>query len=168
MTEQADRAGEAGPSHHGVEVGVALAMMVFGAIVIFGSYQIGIGWGPEGPRSGFFPFYIGLLIIGASVVNLVLAATAHGDSVLFAEWGQLRQVLAVVIPTAVYVAVIPYSGLYLASFVLIFLFMIWLGRYRWISALAVASGVILATYFMFEKWFLVPLPKGPIEDFFGL
>jgi len=26
----------------------------------------------------------------------------------------------------------------------------------------------LAIYFTFEKWFLVPLPKGPIEDWLGL
>jgi hypothetical protein len=33
---------------------------------------------------------------------------------------------------------------------------------------AVSIGVPIAAYFMFEKWFLVPLPKGPIEDFFNL
>ena len=39
---------------------------MFGAIVLVGSLQVGIGWGAEGPRPGFFPFYIGLLIIGSS------------------------------------------------------------------------------------------------------
>ena len=38
-------------------------MVVFGAIVIVGSLQVGINWGAEGPRAGFFPFYLGLLII---------------------------------------------------------------------------------------------------------
>ena len=59
-------------------------------------------------------------------------------------------------------------GIYLASMVLIALFMLWLGRYRWPITAAISIGVPVAFYFMFEKWFLVPLPKGPIEDWLGL
>ena len=44
----------------------------------------------------------------------------------------------------------------------------WLGRYGWALTLAVAIGVPVLAYLMFEKWFLVPLPKGPIEDLLGL
>ena len=44
----------------------------------------------------------------------------------------------------------------------------WLGRYRWITVLLVALGVPVVTYIMFERWFLVPLPKGPLEDWLGL
>ena len=44
----------------------------------------------------------------------------------------------------------------------------WLGRYPWRLTLIIAIGVPLLTYFMFEKWFLVPLPKGPIEEWLGL
>ena len=87
---------------------------------------------------------------------------------LFAEWGQLRSVMSVVIPTAVYVLLMPYLGLYLPSFLLIALFMKWIGRYPWRLTLIIAIAVPLLTYFMFEKWFLVPLPKGPIEEWLGL
>jgi hypothetical protein len=156
-----------GPSHRSVEIGVALFTALIGAITVYGSLKVGIGWGAEGPKSGFFPFYIGLFILAASAINLI-QAVGERNSGLFAEWSQLRQVMAVVIPTAVYVAVIPYSGIYLASMVLIALFMLWLGRYRWPITAAISIGVPVAFYFMFEKWFLVPLPKGPIEDWLGL
>jgi len=155
-----------GPSHRWTEVGVAAVMALFGMITIVGSIKAGIGWGAEGPKSGFFPFYIGLIIIIASVVNLVTALAEH-DGRLFAEWGQLRQVLAVVVPTAVYVLAIPYTGIYLASAVLIALFMTWIGQYRWPITAAVAVGVPVIVFLMFEKWFLVPLPKGPIEEWLG-
>ena len=141
-------------------------MILFGLITIIGSLQVGIGWGAEGPKSGFFPFYIGLIIIFGSVVNLVQAYRAP-DRGLFAEWGQLRQVLAVVVPTTIYVFAIPYTGIYLASAVLIALFMTWLGRYRWPITSAIALGVPFAIFLMFEKWFLVALPKGPIENWLG-
>jgi hypothetical protein len=34
--------------------------------------------------------------------------------------------------------------------------------------LGVSIGVPLAFFLVFEKWFLVPLPKGPIENMLGM
>ncbi len=156
-----------GPSQKGTELGVAAFMALLGAITVIGSLQVGIRWGAEGPGSGFFPFWLGIFIIMASAVNAWHArAIEEGD--LFAEWSQLKQVLLVVVPTAIYVVIIPYTGIYLASFMLIALFMFWIGRYAVPVTAAVSIGVPIAVFLMFEKWFLVPLPKGPIEDFLGL
>jgi hypothetical protein len=157
-----------GPSYRSVEVGVALAVIVFGAIVIAGSVSAGISWGAEGPRAGFFPFYIGLAIIISSAINLWNAIKPDSQGGLFAEWFQLRQVLSVVIPTTIYVASMPFIGLYVASAIFIGWFMRWLGKYSWPMVAAVALGVPLFTYIVFEKYFLVPLPKGPLEDWLNL
>jgi len=73
-----------------------------------------------------------------------------------------------VIPTAFYVTVIPWAGIYVSSLILIAVFMMWLGSYRPLSAIGLATLIIVATYLTFEKWFLVPLPKGPVEDWLGL
>ncbi len=167
MSEASQGTGR-GPSHRYVEVGVAIATALFAIIVMIGSLQVGITWGVEGPRAGFFPFYVGLFILISSGFNLYAGFTEYSPSKLFAEWGQLRSVMSVVIPTTVYVLAMPYVGIYLSSFVLIALFMKWLGRYPWGLTLSIAICVPLLTYFMFEKWFLVPLPKGPIEDMLGL
>jgi hypothetical protein len=157
-----------GPLHRWVETGVALFMVLFGVIVIVGSLQVGIGWGPEGPKAGFFPFYLGVFIIGASVANAARALLEIDRDMLFADWDQLGQVVSVVIPTTIYVFIIPWIGIYLASSLLIAAFMKWFGRYGWALTLAIAVIVPVITYLMFEKWFLVPLPKGPIEDLLGL
>ena len=100
----------------------------------------------------------------AELVN----AFAQNPHRLFAEWSQLGQVLSVVIPTAIYVAIIPWAGIYLSSLILIALFMMWLGRYGIAMSATLSIGVTVAIYLLFEKWFLVPLPKGPIEDYFSL
>ena len=102
MTERSGAA-DRGPSHVGVEIGVAIAITIFGLVTVFGSLQVGINWGAEGPKAGFFPFYVGLMIIGSGLVNLYQAITGQFGGGLFASWSQLRQVLSVVIPTAVYV-----------------------------------------------------------------
>jgi putative tricarboxylic transport membrane protein len=157
----------AGPLHKTVEAGVTLAIALFGVIVIIGSVKAGINWGAEGPRAGFFPFYVGIAIVAASAVNL-WNALREDDKGLFAEWGQLRQVMSVVVPTAIYVGVMPFTGLYLASMIFIAWFMRWLGKYSWLTVAAVAIGMPVVTYLIFERWFLVPLPKGPVEEWLGL
>ena len=129
--------------------------------------RVGIGWGAEGPRAGFFPFYISLAVIISCAVNLVQIFRSTDEGALFASWDQIRKVMAVVIPTAVYVAIIPYAGIYVASALLIAVFMFWLGKYRLSVAIPIAIAVPILTFVMFEIWFLVPLPKGPLEHMLG-
>ncbi|HWV41524.1 tripartite tricarboxylate transporter TctB family protein [Pseudorhodoplanes sp.] len=158
----------AGPSHKSVEIAVAILVMAFGAIVIFGSTSVGIGWGAEGPQAGFFPFYIGLAIVISGAVNLVNALRPDAASGIFAEWSQLRQVLLVVIPASIYAVAVGYIGIYVSSAIFIAWFMRWLGKYSWPKVAAVAIGMPVIVYLVFEKWFLVALPKGPIENWLNL
>jgi putative tricarboxylic transport membrane protein len=168
MSESSRSGGGAGPSHRSAEIGVALFMALLALIGIIGSLKVGIGWGAEGPKAGFFPFYISLIVLISCAVNFVGALRDFTGREVFAQWGQIRQVLSVVIPTTVYVFAVPILGIYVSSGFLIGVFMKWLGRYSWLMVLAVAIGVPIATYLMFERWFLVPLPKGPLEDWLGL
>ena len=62
---------------------------------------------------------------------------------------------------------VPRLGIYVASAIFIFAFMIAVGRENPLKAIAVAITVPIALFFMFEKWFLVPLPKGPLEAWLG-
>ena len=167
MSDTTRESGGTGPSHRSVEIGVAAAMAILALIGIYGSIKVGIGWGAEGPQAGFFPFYVSLLVVIACAVNLAKIVMSPDGGALFAEWGQIRQVLAVVVPTAIYVAAIPYLGIYLSSALLIIAFMKWLGNYQWLVAIPVGVVVPILTFLMFEVWFLVPLPKGPVEKLLG-
>ena len=113
MSDTSD--GEEGPAQYAVELGLAFGIAAFGALVIIGALQVGVGWGDEGPQAGFFPFYVGLLLIVASGVNFFQAAH-HSGGGTFAAWGQLRQVLSVVVPTAIYVLLIPWLGVQGSAF----------------------------------------------------
>jgi hypothetical protein len=157
-----------GPSHRLVETGMAVFIALFGLVVIGGSMRVGYGWGADGPQAGFFPFYIGLFILGASIVNFAQVQTERNHGKLFASWHELRQVMSVVVPAALYVVLVTWIGMYVASILLIGVFMKWLGRYGWAMVLPIAIGVPVITFIVFEKWFLVPLPKGPIEEWLNL
>ena len=166
MNQTAKETGGTGPSHRSVEIGVALFMALLALIGIYGSIKVGIGWGDEGPRAGFFPFYVSLVVLISCAVNIVSVLATDKERV-FAEWGQLRQVLSVLVPTIVYVALVPYIGIYVASALLIAFFMRLFGHYGWLVTAAVSVAVPVMTFLMFESWFLVPLPKGPVESMLG-
>ncbi len=61
----------------------------------------------------------------------------------------------------------PLIGLYLASALLITWFMTRIGDFRLLTAAATGIATALITFVVFEIWFLVALPKGPIETWLG-
>ena len=152
-----------------VELVVAALFFALGAVVSWDSSKIGSSWGVEGPQAGYFPFYIGLIICFASATIFVRAlwskAKAHES---FVSRGQLKLVLKMLVPSIVYVILIGLIGIYVASTLFIGFFMLWLGKYSWARTVPIALGVSVAFFLLFEVWFNVPLPKGPLEAWLGL
>jgi hypothetical protein len=166
VAEPSGAAGERGIGTVAMEAVVALLLAGTGALAVWDARRLGAGWGSDGPQAGYFPLWLGLLLIAASLGNLV-SAFRHGRGEVFATWPQLRLVLAVLTPTVVYVALIPPLGLYLASTLFIAWFMIVLGRFSWRLALPFGLAAAVLVFAVFELWFLVPLPKGPVEAALG-
>jgi hypothetical protein len=151
-----------------LDVIVAAVLMGVGAVVTVSSYRLGAGWSPNGPDSGYFPFYIGLLILLSSTITLLITLfSRHPDRTPFVEGHQFQRVLQVLIPSFIFAIAIKYIGIYVAGGLFIACFMWWLGKYRLPKVVLVSVLVPLALFFLFEVWFLVPLPKGPVEEFFG-
>jgi hypothetical protein len=160
---------EMGASYRTIDFVVAMLIFFIGLAVMIGSYHLGIGWVKDSPGSGYFPFRIGAIISLASVgiaVQSLLNATSEARSP-FVEWSRFRLVLAVLIPTTIYILGISYLGIYVSSFVFIAAFMHLGGKFRWLTTLAVSSGTVLILFWLFEIEFLVPLPKGPLEALLG-
>jgi hypothetical protein len=163
-TPPPDAEDSAGISFRTMDIAVALLLLVIGVVVVYDSYRLGSKWGSDGPQSGYFPFYIGVLICISSVVTLLQALRARLMSqVLFVSWTRLKLVLTVLIPALFYVVCVQYVGLYLASAVYIALFMVWLGKYSWTKGIAVGVLVNVVFFLMFEVWFKVPLWKGTLD-----
>lgn len=154
------------------EIVMAGLFLAFGALVMWDSRRLGASWADDGPQAGYFPFYIGLFIVVSSAA-IIFRALNLGEKgrEAFVEWGQLKMVLYVMVPTIAYVALIvnPWFelGIYVASALFIAAFMRFLGKYRWAKIAPVSLGVVLFFFLMFEVWFKVPLPKGPLEAAFG-
>lgn len=153
----------------GPEVAVAALLLAIAGLVIADSLRVGIGWADDGPRSGYFPFYIGLLLaISSGWVLVAQLLRWRSDHQEFATRAQIGLVVSVLVPMVVYVGLIALLGIYVASALLIGFFMLRHGKYKARLALLVALGVPVFFFAVFEKWFLVPLPKGPLETWLGL
>jgi hypothetical protein len=180
MTDDNRSGSDAGISTRAMDTAVALILFAIGALVVFDSLRLGAGWSDDGPQSGYFPFYIGLLLCLSSVATLLriaLIRMKRQDQFegaiaemrgLFVAWGPLRQVLAVLAPAAVYVLLVQLIGIYVASTLYIALFMAWIGKYTWLRSVTVGLVVSAALYLMFEVWFKVPLFKGAWNPLFWL
>jgi hypothetical protein len=159
---------QGGVTYRTMDVVVAAILMAGGAVTMAGSYELGAGWSSSGPDSGYFPFYVGLLIFASSAVTLLVnLLTRTPDRAAFVEREQFKRVLQVLVPSIVFVFAIDHIGIYVAGALFIALFMWWLGKYPLAKVVPVSVLVPLALFILFEVWFLVPLPKGPVEAFFG-
>ena len=151
-------------SNRTMEIAVAVALLVVGLVVAGDSARLGARWGDDGPQSGYFPFYVGMIIAVSAVVILVQALrgrTPNGRGA-FVERGQLRLVLSVLVPAVAYVVVIQLFGLYLASAIYIAGFMVWLGGYAWPKSAVLGIATSVFVFLLFEVWFQVPLYKGSL------
>ncbi|MCX7272070.1 MAG: tripartite tricarboxylate transporter TctB family protein [Burkholderiales bacterium] len=149
-----------------VESLMALFFVLVGVVVAVDSHRIGAGWADDGPQAGYFPFYIGLMLALAGVVTLA-QAWRGASAEAFATREQISRILQVFVPTCVYVAGIYLIGIYFASALFIGYFMRRHGTAGWPMVAAVSIGVPLSLFMLFERWFLVSLPKGPIERLLG-
>ncbi|HMN77148.1 MAG TPA: tripartite tricarboxylate transporter TctB family protein [Burkholderiaceae bacterium] len=143
---------------------VAAILFAVGTVVIVQARQLGAGWSDDGPGSGYFPFYIGLVICFAALGVFYEAMFSKSrDTGVFVDRQQLGRVASVLLPAVAFVFAIVFVGVYVASAIYIAAFMIVLGRYQ--PAKGVFLGLAVSAFFfvMFEVWFKVPLYKGRFE-----
>lgn len=167
--EQQEQEGRAAASVRAAEMVTAAVVFMGGVLVCADSWRLGARWGEDGPQAGYFPFYVGLLIcLSGAAIFFQALRNRELSAETFVETGQLKTILIVLAPTVVYVALIAWLGFYVASTVYIAYFMWQLGHYPWYKIAPVSIGVSVAFFLVFEIWFQVPLPKGPLENALGL
>jgi putative tricarboxylic transport membrane protein len=148
------------------EIAVGFIVMAFALLAIVSNYQLGAGWGEDGPQAGYFPLRMGVAILLASFFVIYYAIRTN-DRSAFVEQTQLKLVATVLLPLIVYIAAIKYIGIYVASTLFIGIFMRLVGKFGWLRSVLTAVIINAALFWIFELMFKVPLPKGPLEQMFG-
>ncbi|MBX9924988.1 MAG: tripartite tricarboxylate transporter TctB family protein [Hyphomicrobiaceae bacterium] len=151
-----------------VDIVVSLLLIVLGTVLAIDNWRIGVNWASDGPQSGYFPFRLSLILIAAATWGLISALLRRdGPDEPFVEKDAFGRVLKVLVPSVLYVGAIYWLGLYVSSALLIAVFMIWLGKLKFVNSIATASIFALAIFWLFEVKFKVLLPKGPLETWLG-
>jgi putative tricarboxylic transport membrane protein len=150
------------------EIVVSLLLLGLAVLLGYDNWRTGIGWDSTGPQPGYFPFYLSVILGGASLYGLVAAAmTRKQDAETFVTRAQLRRVMAVFVPTLLFCLATQFLGLYVASFLLIAGFMRLVGRIALWKSLLTAFIFTAAMFVTFDIAFDVIMPKGPLEAAFG-
>src|SRR5262245_40694647 len=150
----------------GADLVTASLLMLMGGVVVLDAIRLGVGWGTDGPQSGFFPFWLGVLLVVACAGVMIQAwfRTASGP---FVTATQLALVLKVLLPALGLVVATQWLGLYVSAALYIALYMRWIGGHSWAAAVACGVGMAILSFLVFDRWFLVPMPKGPLEMWLG-
>jgi hypothetical protein len=156
-------------SRRSLEIVVALLATGFGAAIIWGALEFDIGWDDRGPATGYFPFWVGVVVVigglGAFLEGLV---RWKARAIPALTSGQFRRALVFLIPLVGFLIVTSVLGLYVGMTLYLLAVMIAQGGYRAPAAIGVSVGTALFFFIVFEKLLKVSLMKGPLEAWLGI
>src|SRR6201987_2077402 len=67
-------------SRRSADVVVSLLLLALALTLGYDNWRTGIAWDSTGPEPGYFPFYLSVILAGASLYGLVVAILAHKDA----------------------------------------------------------------------------------------
>lgn len=146
----------------------AVALVLTSLALLPQALRLPTGWTAIGPGSGFFPFWLTVVIAIQAVIILVRSLRAPappGRDVPFVELEAWRPLLVVFLPMVAVIAFIRYLGIYIGGALYLAGYMIFVGRQHWTTVALVSVLLPLALFFIFERWFLLPMPKGFLLEY---
>jgi putative tricarboxylic transport membrane protein len=144
-------------------VAIALLLAAVAILVIVDAVRLGFRWNASGPESGFFPFWLGAILLVCAAVELHAVFSEHRRHEAARRlmppgaWKPIAWVLA---PAAAMVLATELVGLHLAAALYLAFYMRAVGKIRWSTTVAVTVLVPAVLYVAFDRLFLVPMPQG--------
>ena len=149
-------------THH-VHRSGAVAVFVFGVLVVIGSVKMGLG-GLASPGSGLWPFTAAMVTILCGVA--LLPTDTPGD---YEAWtSRSAKAIAGFTALAVFVLVMPFIGVIPAAFALLLLWLRCLAHEPWLLAMILAVIGSVGLYVLFGLFLAVPFPVGVIGQVTGM
>lgn len=136
--------------------GIALALLALG--VIWESLKLPLGT-LYNPGPGFLPLLLAIVLGGLGVVIVALGGRAPRVSSL--GWGEAKHALAILGACAFAALALERIG-YRLTVLVILVFLLWaVERKRPLTVAALALGLSLGSYYLFNTLLKVQLPRGP-------
>lgn len=149
------------------ETAVAALLTLFALGMIREATKLSVGWTGIGPGSGFFPFWlsVGVAVTGVIILTQSLRAPRRvEDSEPFIPQRAWKPLLIVLLPMVTVIALMKWLGIYIGGGLYLAGYMRLVGRFRWPMVVLISVLIPVVLFFIFEKWFLLPLPKGSLLE----
>lgn len=140
---------------------IGLLFLCFGAYLVISSREFAY-WQDFGPGTGYFPFWLGVMLIILSVILLVQVFFSHKtkkEKGFGFDKGSMYP-CAALIGMFVCFLLMEHLGFILPVVLFVLVFMEILEPKKWMlhAGVAVSTGLIL--YFVFSYWMGIPFPTG--------
>ena len=153
---------------------VAIGLIFVSLGVAWKATELPVGILPkEGPGGGFLPFWLSLGIAAVALMVLIQSLLASrrdksdttSEGVFMSREG-LRDLMRVGLPGMIMILLIGVISVYFSAALFIFYCLFIVGGHNLKTSLGVSIGVPVVVYYIFEKFLIIPLPKGYAEFLF--
>lgn len=137
---------------------------LFGLYIAFEGYQLKTGT-LRNPKSGFFIFWLGIILFGLSVF-LFVKSFAHSKAGEVGEQKDLGWLKGIILMSGllVYVIAFKWLGFLLSTFLLLLFLFKALQPQRWRVALTLAVAAIVFSYVIFGVLLELRFPEGVLKS----
>jgi putative tricarboxylic transport membrane protein len=139
-----------------------LLLMAFAVYVGFESRKYPLGT-LDNPGPGFLPL---LLAVAMAVLAVALTVrvwrprTAVVHRPFWPQKGGLSKVTLTFVTILLFTALLEITGYMINIFFLFLVLLRPIGRQKWVWSIAISMGATLVAYLLFDKWLMIPLPRG--------
>ncbi|HTM78060.1 MAG TPA: tripartite tricarboxylate transporter TctB family protein [Devosia sp.] len=142
---------------------VSVVLIALGGYVVIQALAMSY-YTPVGPGPGFFPFWLGLILIGLSAASLVASVVSKlpevfEDAIIPERAAGLQMAINFAMVGFFGLTVVPLG--FVLSMVTVLLVLLLVNRVHLLMALAVALGGGLGASYAFANWLHVYLPPAP-------
>lgn len=154
---------------HTAEKAFAALLLFASGVLLREALRLPTSWTEIGPGAGFFPFWLALGVAFQAVLVLIrslrVPAPPSGRAAPFIEREAFKPLLIVFLPMVAVIGLLDYLGIYIGGAFYLAGYTAFVGRHRWFTILLVSLLIPAALFFIFERWFLMPLPKGILLEY---
>lgn len=139
----------------------AVLLLLFGVWFAAVALQNYTYWNATGPGSGFFPFWLGLVMAALAALLLVRAVreTEPGPAWMPRGRGAVR-FLGILGGSVVFVVLMPWLGMAATTVLFLVGILRALEGHSWPAAVSIAVATAVVNWAVFTWWLRVPFPPG--------
>jgi putative tricarboxylic transport membrane protein len=139
-----------------------LLLIAFALFIGFESRKYPLGT-IDNPGPGFLPLLLGIAMAVMAVALTVRVwknGTAKVHRPFWPEKGGLSKVSLAFATILLFTALLEITGYMINLFFLFLILLRPIGRQKWSWSIAISLGAVLVAYLLFDKWLMIPLPRG--------